>query len=100
MSAGELIVARDFSREAAVWIENAIASVLAERERAAVALSGGTTPASVYRALATRVPLKDGGYTMDHTSSVYVMDGRGRFLRTIDVKRPPEAVAKDLLALS
>ncbi len=53
-----------------------------------------------YKALATRVPLKDGGYTMDHTSSVYVMDGKGRFLRTIDVKRPPEAVAKDLLALS
>ena len=55
MNAGELILARDFSREAAVWIENAIASVLAERERASVALSGGTTPASVYRALATRM---------------------------------------------
>lgn len=53
-----------------------------------------------YRALATRVPLKDGGYTLDHTSSVYVMDRNGRFLRTIDLKRPPEVVAKDLLALS
>lgn len=53
-----------------------------------------------YRAYAARVPLKDGGYTMDHTSSVYLMDRNGRFLRTLDIKRPPEAVARDLLALS
>lgn len=51
-----------------------------------------------YRAYYKRVPLKDGGYTIDHTAGVYLMDKQGRFLRLIDMNRRPEIVAQDLLA--
>lgn len=51
-----------------------------------------------YRAYYKRVPLKDGGYTIDHTAGVYLMDKQGRFLRLIDMNRRPEIIAQDLLA--
>lgn len=51
-----------------------------------------------FRAFARKVPTKDGDYTMEHTSAVYLMDGTGRFVGTFDLKRPPEEAAKDLLA--
>ncbi len=36
-----------------------------------------------YRVYFNRVPLEDGDYTMDHTASVFLMDGEGQLLRTI-----------------
>jgi protein SCO1 len=53
----------------------------------------------VYRAYAKKIPTKDQDYTMDHTTSVYLMDKNGQFLRLLDLKRAPENVAKDLLEL-
>ena len=51
-----------------------------------------------YRAYARKVPLKDGDYTMEHTSLVYLFDRRGQFVGSFNLNRPPADAAKDLLA--
>jgi protein SCO1 len=51
---------------------------------------------SEYRVYAKKVPLKDGDYTMDHTSLVYLMDRDGRFVSPFNLKRTPEEAAADL----
>jgi protein SCO1 len=50
-----------------------------------------------YRGFARKVPLKDGGYTMEHTSLVYLMDGKGRFVSSLNLQRPPAEAAQELL---
>jgi protein SCO1/2 len=49
-----------------------------------------------YRVYAKKVPLSDGGYTMDHTALVYLMDKEGRFVAPFSLKRKPEESATDL----
>jgi protein SCO1/2 len=49
-----------------------------------------------YRAYAKKVPLEGGGYTMDHTALVYLMDGKGRFVGSLNLDRPPAEAAKDV----
>ena len=49
-----------------------------------------------YRAYARRVELKEGGYTMEHTSLVYLMDKDGRFVGSFNVERPAAEAARDL----
>jgi protein SCO1 len=51
---------------------------------------------SGYRVYAKKVPLKDGGYTMDHTALIYLMDRDGRFVAPFNIKRKPEEAAADL----
>jgi protein SCO1/2 len=51
---------------------------------------------SEYRVYAKKVPLKDGDYTMDHTTLTYLMDRDGRFVSPFNLKRTPEAAAADL----
>jgi len=64
------------------------------------ALSG--SPAQVeaikkaYFVYAKRVPLEGGGYTMDHTSVVYLMDKQGKFIAPFNLKRDADAAAADL----
>lgn len=43
-----------------------------------------------YRAFARKVPLDKGGYVMDHTALVYLMDKKGRFVASMNFDRPPE----------
>ncbi len=50
-----------------------------------------------YRAFARKVPTKDGDYTMEHTSLVYLMDRTGRFVGSFNLGRPPAEAAQDLL---
>jgi protein SCO1 len=50
-----------------------------------------------YRGFARKVPLKDGGYTMEHTALVYLMDGKGRFVSSLNLQRPPAEAAQELL---
>jgi protein SCO1/2 len=50
-----------------------------------------------YRAYAKKVPTKDGDYTMEHTSLVYLMGKDGQFIGAFNLERPPEEAAKDLL---
>jgi protein SCO1/2 len=54
------------------------------------------TAMRAYRAFARKVPLEKGGYTMDHTATVYLMDRKGVFVSTFDVARAPEQVAADI----
>lgn len=54
----------------------------------------------VYRAYAKKVPLKDGGYTMDHSAIVYLMDRNGTFVSPINMKRGTDEIAKELRAYS
>jgi protein SCO1/2 len=52
--------------------------------------------AKAYRVYYKKVPLEQGGYTMDHTAIVYLMDKEGRFLSPFSLKRTAEAAAADL----
>ena len=52
--------------------------------------------AKAYRVYYKRVPLDDGGYTMDHTAIVYLMDKQGRFVAPFNLRRTVEAAAADL----
>ena len=49
-----------------------------------------------YRVYARKAPTKDGDYTMDHSSIVYLMDARGGFVEAFNLDRTPEASAKEL----
>jgi protein SCO1/2 len=49
-----------------------------------------------YRVYAKKVPLDAGGYTMDHTAIVYLMDKDGRFVAPFNMKRKPAEAAADL----
>lgn len=49
-----------------------------------------------YRAYSKKIPDSDGGYTMDHTALVYLMDKEGRFVAPFNLKRRPEESAADL----
>jgi protein SCO1/2 len=52
--------------------------------------------AKAYRVYYKKVPLDEGGYTMDHTAIVYLMDKDGRFVSPFSLKRTPDAAAADL----
>jgi protein SCO1/2 len=49
-----------------------------------------------YRVYSKKVPLDAGGYTMDHTALVYLMDKNGRFVAPFNLKRKPEESVADL----
>jgi protein SCO1/2 len=49
-----------------------------------------------YRVYSKKVPLDAGGYTMDHTALVYLMDKQGRFVAPFNVKRKPDEAAAEL----
>lgn len=49
-----------------------------------------------YRGYAKKVPLDGGGYTMDHTAIVYLMDREGRFVAPFNLRRSVDAAAADL----
>lgn len=49
-----------------------------------------------YRVYAKKVPLEGGGYTMDHSAIVYLMDKDGRFVAPFNLKRTADEAAADL----
>jgi protein SCO1/2 len=49
-----------------------------------------------FRVYAKKVPLKDGDYTMDHTTLTYLMDRDGKFVSPFNLKRTPQEAAADL----
>jgi protein SCO1/2 len=55
-----------------------------------------TAVAKAYRVYFKKVPLDQGGYTMDHTAIVYLMDKDGRFVQPFRLKRTIEAATADL----
>ena len=64
------------------------------------ALTGDATAIAVmekaYRVYSKKVPLEGGGYTMDHTALVYLMDKEGRFVAPFNMKRSPQDAAVEL----
>lgn len=50
-----------------------------------------------FRVYSRKVPLKEGDYTMEHTSLVYLMDKEGRFVGGFNLNRPPVDAAAELL---
>lgn len=52
-----------------------------------------------YFAHARRVPLESGGYTMDHTSFLYLLDEQGRFVEVRPYGEDPQATLTALRAL-
>jgi protein SCO1 len=59
-------------------------------------VSAITAVAKAYRVYFKKVPLENGGYTMDHTAIVYLMDKEGRFIAPFSLKRSADAAAEDL----
>jgi protein SCO1 len=51
-----------------------------------------------FRVYYRRVALEGGGYTMDHSASIFLLDGSGRFAGTVDYKES-EAVALEKLRM-
>jgi protein SCO1/2 len=49
-----------------------------------------------YKVFARKVPLEGGGYTMDHTALVYLMDKQGRFVGGFNLQRPAAESAREL----
>jgi protein SCO1/2 len=49
-----------------------------------------------YRVYARKGPPENGGYGMDHSSIVYLMDAKGKFVEAFNLERKPEESAKEL----
>ena len=52
-----------------------------------------------FKVYAKRVPLRDGGYTMDHSAYLMLFDGAGRFQQVIAYQEPTERAVAKLRAL-
>lgn len=46
-----------------------------------------------------RTETSDGGYTLDHTATVFLLNGQGRMTGTIDIAEPPDVVEAKLQKL-
>lgn len=72
-------------------------------EAGIVALSGDAEAiaraARAYRVYYAKHPTKDGGYDMDHSSIIYLMDPKGRFAANFTHETPPEQIAAKLRTL-
>ncbi len=55
--------------------------------------------AKAYRVYYEKVPIEGGGYTMDHSSAIYLFDAKGRFVSPIGYGGPPEVGLNALKAL-
>ncbi len=55
--------------------------------------------ADAWRVYYNRVPLEDGGYTMDHTSLVYLLDEDGAYADLIRYGEEPESAVAKIRAL-
>lgn len=52
--------------------------------------------ARAYRVYYQKVPLDGGGYTIDHSSAIYLFDAKGRFVSPIAYQSPPERALAQL----
>ena len=80
----------------------AMAAYLEAFDRKIIGLTGTeaqiAAAANGFRVFYRRVPLEGGGYTMDHSASVFLLDEEGRFAGTVDHKES-ERVALEKLRL-
>ncbi len=54
---------------------------------------------AAYRAFARKVPLADGGYAMDHTATIFMMNRKGQFVGFINYQEPEAGVRAKLRRL-
>ena len=52
-----------------------------------------------YRVYARKVPLEGGGYTMDHTAAIYMMNGKGQFTGIMNYQEPDASAREKLRRL-
>jgi protein SCO1/2 len=52
-----------------------------------------------YRAYARKIPLQQGGYTMDHTATIYMMNSRGEFVGLMNYQEPETTMRAKLRRL-
>jgi protein SCO1/2 len=93
-----LFISVDWERDT----PEALAGYLEAFDRRILGLSGTEAQvaeaARAFRVSYRRVGLDGGGYTMDHSASVFLLDGAGRFAGTIDNKES-EGVALEKLRM-
>lgn len=89
----------DPERDTPVVMKDYVASF----EAGITALSGSAEAvgqaARAYRVYYAKHPTKDGGYDMDHSSIIYLMDPKGRFAGNFTHETPPEQIAAKLRSL-
>jgi len=77
-----------------------LALYLSSFDRRITGLSGPPEAVmTAYRAIARKVPLTDGGYTMDHTATIYMMDASGRLVGTTNHQEPDATMRAKLKRL-
>lgn len=52
--------------------------------------------AKAYRVYFQKVPRKDGGYDMDHSAAIYLMDPKGRFVMPLSEQLGPQGLADQI----
>lgn len=81
----------------------AMAGYLEAFDRRITGLSGTEAQiaevARSFRVYYRRVPLESGGYTMDHSASIFLLDAAGRFAGTIDYKESDRVALEKLRML-
>jgi len=91
-----------FSVDAERDTPQAMAAYLEALDRRIIGLTGTeaqiAAAANGFRVFYRRVPLEGGGYTMDHSASVFLLDAERRFAGTVDYKES-ERVALEKLRM-
>jgi protein SCO1/2 len=80
---------RDTPQQLALYVssfDDRITGLSGTPENIAAAMKG-------YRVYARKIPLKDGGYTMDHTATIYMMNSKGQFVGVMNYQEA-EATAR------
>jgi protein SCO1 len=57
------------------------------------------TAVAAFSAYHKKVPQPSGGYMVDHTASIFLLDRQSRFRSTIDLHEPPDVARRKILAV-
>jgi protein SCO1/2 len=91
-----LFITIDPERDSAASLKDYLASF----DPRIIGLSGDAAAIAkvekAYRVYARKGPPEKGGYGMDHSSIVYLMDAKGQFVEALNLERKPEDTAKEL----
>jgi protein SCO1 len=93
---GALFITVDPERDTPAALKDYLSSFDPHLEGLTGDLDSISAVAKSYRVYFKKVPLDDGGYTLDHTAIVYLMDKEGRFVAPFSLKRTTEASVADL----
>ena len=86
---------RDTPKQLALYVssfDERITGLSGTPENIAAAMKG-------YRVYARKIPLDGGGYTMDHTATIYMMNTKGQFVGVMNYQEPEETARAKLRRL-